>query len=610
MTNSPEPEDPYSTLDEIPRFARVENVERYVAGGLHPLHIGDRIGPDERFEVRHKLGYSDTSTVWLCLDRKDGRHVGVKILQAEVSSTSHPELTALRLFEGLDRRELRSNRLLMVEEHFWIDGPNGRHLCFVVQVLGPAISYALPGVDLDTPDLLTDLCFQASQIMKYLHDKKICHGDFRPDHTRLQLDFDKMTGVKIYDLFGEPKVWHLKDSKEGEDANRRPKYLVEAANTADLEAKYRTGQIAVDSFATAYLEGEKIEPRVLDPNYAAPEIRFLKHSSGFSSDIWSLGSMIHLVRTAKLLLACLPSDSSLVSWLAWAHGPFPQESWNSIGEFLSTDSAVPVFTANAIAQELPKSPQWSTFGSRSGKEASGYPVEWGYNRREAITLLLGEEETPRALHQRKLLQGGRDRKRYLRVKLPKNWSTWTKFQEQRRRLTGYNTLLHEDLRKERQWYICTEPPSDEEDSSETPPGRLDDAVLQRLNGSWNAGLDALSAEQVPEEAETQEVKTHAKNENTGGLQKENGKRSLLEAGIGSSPKKAKTFVTERDLRDLVERVEQRDGMTKFSYRLQATEVDILADLLGKMLKNDPKERIGIDEVLGHEWFEHSRGRLV
>ncbi|TRX91697.1 hypothetical protein FHL15_007479 [Xylaria flabelliformis] len=177
------------------------------------------------------------------------RRVGVKVFQAEKSTESQLEIAALRLFEGIDRQELRSNRIFTVDDHFWINGPNGRHLCLVVQVLGLAMNYKLRGVGLDTPDLLSDLCFQAAQSLMYLHTKKICHGDFRADHMRLQLDHDAMSNVGIYDLFGKPKVWHLDDS-EGEDS--RPDYLVEPVNLIGLEKSFRTGKIAIDSFASSY----------------------------------------------------------------------------------------------------------------------------------------------------------------------------------------------------------------------------------------------------------------------------------------------------------------------------------------------------------------------
>ncbi|KAI8945598.1 kinase-like domain-containing protein [Xylaria longipes] len=604
----PETEGRYSKPNDLPSYARVEDIGRYVAGGYHPIHLGDRIGPDERFEIHHKLGYSDGCTMWLCLDRTNERRVGVKIFQADKSTESHPEIAALRLFEGIDRQELRSNRIFTMEEHFWIDGPNGRHLCFVTQVLGPAISYSLKGVDLDTPDLLADFCLQAAQSLKYLHDKKICHGDFRPDHMRSQLDLDAMTEVRMYDLFGEPKIWPLNGPEE--EGGRRPQYLVEPANTADLEEKYRTGKIAIDSFAASYREGDAIELHIFDSHYTPPEIRFLNKSSGFSSDIWSLASTIHLVRTTKLLLARLESKTSIVSWLAWAYGPFPKDYWQAVGDYLSDDSAIPVFSVNTIPQKSPASSNRQP-RRRIDIDSNGYPREWGPNREGVIALCLGEEETRRSIEERKDLQEEKDRSKYLRIKLPKNPGVWAKFQEQRKRLTGFPSLLHEDLSKERQWYQDTDALNGRaRDIPEIQPSGIDDATLQRLNGTWIPEPAPAPAAEDP--TPSHGTNTNAANEDTAESTNSNGKRPFTEEDQEgqAKPKKAKTFVAERNLRDQVECVEQYDGMTKFSYRLQPEEVELLAGLLRDMLKSDPSERISIDEVLRHEWFEASRKRLA
>ncbi|KAI0103897.1 kinase-like domain-containing protein [Nemania sp. FL0031] len=593
--DSPRSEREGSTPEELPAYARVEDIERYTVGGFHPIHLGDRIGPEDRFEVHHKLGHSNACTAWLCFDHKNEYHVCVKIFQADQSSESHPEIGALRLFEGVDPEELRFNHIFTIDEYFWIDGPNGRHLCFVVEVLGPAISYSLRGMDLDTPDLLTNLCFQAAQSLKYLHDKGICHGDFRPEHIRMQIDTDAMGSADVYELFGEPKLWYLDDT-DSEMNYRKPRYQVEPADIASVEAKYRTGRIAIDSFFASHREGVVTEPQILDTQYAAPEIRFLKKSCGTSSDIWSLASTIYLVRTAKLLLAQLDSRSSLVSWLAWAYGPFPQDYWKAVGEYLSSDSAIPIFTTNTLFQK----PLALTKRDLTRPEREN--IEWGESRRKVVAALLGGEETPRSVQQRKKLQDENDHSNYLRIKLPKNSKVWARFQEQRKQLTGFRSLLHEDLSKERQWYQDTDALNDQaEHMSERRPSATEDVVFQRLNGNWEPDAE-VSKGYIAQMDMMIEYADDSVNKN--------GKRVLIEdQGVQPNPKKVKMFVAEHNLRDQVECVEQDNGMTKLSYRLQLDEVDLLASLLRDMLRNDPSERISIDEVLQHEWFDASRKRL-
>ena len=46
-----------------------EDWEDYVAGGYHPVKIGDLFS-DGRYKVVRKLGWGHFSTVWLAMDKK------------------------------------------------------------------------------------------------------------------------------------------------------------------------------------------------------------------------------------------------------------------------------------------------------------------------------------------------------------------------------------------------------------------------------------------------------------------------------------------------------------------------------------------------------------
>lgn len=45
-----------------------ENVWRHRLGGFHPVCLGDTF-KDDRCDIRHKLGFGGSSTVWLAKDR-------------------------------------------------------------------------------------------------------------------------------------------------------------------------------------------------------------------------------------------------------------------------------------------------------------------------------------------------------------------------------------------------------------------------------------------------------------------------------------------------------------------------------------------------------------
>lgn len=65
----------------------VEDLDGYVAGGYHPVHIGDKY-KSERYEIVHKLGFGSHSTVWLAQDRRDSRFVALKFLVADAYDTT------------------------------------------------------------------------------------------------------------------------------------------------------------------------------------------------------------------------------------------------------------------------------------------------------------------------------------------------------------------------------------------------------------------------------------------------------------------------------------------------------------------------------------------
>lgn len=46
-----------------------ELFSKYRSGGYHPVNLGDTF-KNNRYEVHHKLGWGEVSTVWLAFDRE------------------------------------------------------------------------------------------------------------------------------------------------------------------------------------------------------------------------------------------------------------------------------------------------------------------------------------------------------------------------------------------------------------------------------------------------------------------------------------------------------------------------------------------------------------
>ncbi|KAH7875578.1 uncharacterized protein C8R40DRAFT_1011474, partial [Lentinula edodes] len=111
----------------------------YQPGGFHPVQIGDKFSAG-RYRIIHKLGFGGSSTIWLARDGKfsdtgSGKLVAVKALRADESTTDYPDLVIPKLLQ----RTGPSHYFRIVEDHFFVDGPNGRHQFLVSALAGPSV---------------------------------------------------------------------------------------------------------------------------------------------------------------------------------------------------------------------------------------------------------------------------------------------------------------------------------------------------------------------------------------------------------------------------------------------------------------------------------------
>lgn len=147
-----------------------EDLEWYEPGGFHPVHLRDVY--DLRYSIVHKLGFGGFSTVWLAHDSVEDEWVALKILASETSTTSTARPSILA------DNDIKSSTLFSIpKREFWIHGPNGRHLCLVLPVVGPSCSSLSKGIYATMkPALAADIGIQAVKATALLHSKGFCHG--------------------------------------------------------------------------------------------------------------------------------------------------------------------------------------------------------------------------------------------------------------------------------------------------------------------------------------------------------------------------------------------------------------------------------------------------
>lgn len=345
-----------------------EDINDYGPSGLHPTHLGDLLGEDSRYKVVLKLGHGGYGMVWLCCDTKENKWRAVKILRASHSTEDCADLRVCSVFSSMDDRstEISHSRIALALDHFWIDGPNGTHLCIVMPLLGPNLEHAAERYQNAEAPLMR-ICYQLVQAMKFLHNKGICHGDFRPQNACFTFkNIDNLEENDIIRAFGGPKLRCLVDDGEfeweqgyaddtaqyselhgdgssgqgeigvdsaGHEVSKEfPRYLV-GTSYIDQDSPYVSNDIAVIDFGESFLASEPPESTGIPPHYSAPETFLDKCGDlGFGSDLWALGCTICHVR-----VGCQPFFDIGDIWCLlkrWENlnGPLPEPYRSSLAE--------------------------------------------------------------------------------------------------------------------------------------------------------------------------------------------------------------------------------------------------------------------------------------
>jgi serine/threonine protein kinase len=280
------------------KSADIEDIDGYEPGRYHPVALGDVL--DGRFRVAHKLDFDGDATVWLCRDNVSNKWRAVRILCADESDPDDcADLRALEHFKDMDPDVLAANHHIQLPlDHFWLDGPNGRHLCLVLPFLGASVD-GVCGVYGHVAGLMKDICFQMVEALRFLHSHNMCHGDFRPEKILFRLvdGVDEWEEEAVMDLLGKPRLEPCRIEHEP----GKPEYLV-----AGAVVPYGSGaclpEIVVTGFSESYMYpfAEPLAGRsstALLP-YAAPEEFFEVegYHLGFPADVWALGVSIARVR--------------------------------------------------------------------------------------------------------------------------------------------------------------------------------------------------------------------------------------------------------------------------------------------------------------------------
>ncbi|KAI0108063.1 kinase-like protein [Daldinia grandis] len=282
-----------SILDEV------EDVEWYQPGGFYPLDVGETI--IDRFKVIHKLGHGGIATVWFCWDLQEEKWIALKINSASHSSDDCSDLKAIQMIEAQSQgiEELNDNNIMIALQTFFIESPNGRHLCSVLPVAGPRFT--------DWEDKIGDferrknVSYQLTKALAFLHSKRICHGDFRPDNILMKLKPDCLDQIgcdEMQALIGEAIGEQLLDGDERSPHAPKHAYLPFSFRSGNLSHMI-SDDIAIVDFGESYETHSPPERLNIPSKYAGPEWLF-SNQTGIGNDIWSLAYTLLEVQIGPL----------------------------------------------------------------------------------------------------------------------------------------------------------------------------------------------------------------------------------------------------------------------------------------------------------------------
>ncbi|XP_038719102.1 probable serine/threonine-protein kinase sky1 isoform X2 [Tripterygium wilfordii] len=107
-----------------------EGIDSYRKGGYHAVRVGDTFN-GARYVAQRKLGWGQFSTVWLAYDTRSSKSAA-QFVQAALH-----EIEVLSAIANGDPSN--SKCVVRLIDHFKHTGPNGQHLCMVLEFLGNSL---------------------------------------------------------------------------------------------------------------------------------------------------------------------------------------------------------------------------------------------------------------------------------------------------------------------------------------------------------------------------------------------------------------------------------------------------------------------------------------
>ncbi|KAI1129374.1 kinase-like domain-containing protein [Nemania abortiva] len=291
-----------------PQLENVEDVEKYIPGGYHPVDIGDEIGPNgKRYEVLHKLGFSSFSTVWCVRSCLTNRYYALKILCADA-----PKTNELQIIERLRKDHANHENIVDSPESFKISGQNGEHQCFIHPLLWPS----LRSFDIFrqmSGDLRHRLCQQVANGINFLHERGICHGSITMSNIVFELpDIQYNSPPELLKLLGDSMKFAQLKRSNGSFSEYGPRCVVQSPTSLSGLDRTKLSNIRIIDFGAAFLADQPPQSSSAPFRYFPPELCF-GYPPSVKSDIWQLAFVLYQLHCESPLLPDISQQPSKIA---------------------------------------------------------------------------------------------------------------------------------------------------------------------------------------------------------------------------------------------------------------------------------------------------------
>ncbi|XP_021907983.1 SRSF protein kinase 1 [Carica papaya] len=299
-----------------------EGIDSYRKGGYHAVRIGDPFAGG-RYIAQRKLGWGQFSTVWLAYDTRTSSYVALKI-QKSAQQFAQAALHEIGILSAIsDGDPPNSKYVVRLIDHFKHAGPNGQHLCMVLEFLGDSLLRLIRhnryrGLEMDS---VREICKCILMGLDYLHrEVGIIHTDLKPENILLCSTIDPAKDPTRSGL--TPILERAEGSLNGgATMNLIEKKLKRRAKRAVAKISERRASMGgveppkcerslegidmrckVVDFGNACWADKQFAEEIQTRQYRAPEV-VLRSGYSYSVDIWSFACTTFELATGDMLFA-------------------------------------------------------------------------------------------------------------------------------------------------------------------------------------------------------------------------------------------------------------------------------------------------------------------